>query len=97
VQNILNQVGLRRRIGIPMFEARYVRAYGVITAVAVALGAIQLGLHPTPLVGVACAAIGTALVFRLNRETLEIEETFPEVLRVPGVRRILASTGATRR
>jgi O-antigen/teichoic acid export membrane protein len=96
VQNALFQVGLHRRIGIPLFEARYVRAYGVITAVAVVLGAIQLGLHPPPVVGVACAVVGTALVFRLNRETLEIQETFPEVLRVPGVRRILASTGATR-
>jgi O-antigen/teichoic acid export membrane protein len=96
VQNVLNQLGLRRCIGIPLFERRYLRAYLVIAAVTVALGAIQLGLHPTPLVGVACAAVGTVVVFRLNRETLEIEETFPEVLRVPGVRRILSSTSATR-
>jgi O-antigen/teichoic acid export membrane protein len=97
VQNVLNQLGLGRRIGVPLFEWRYVRPYAVITVAVAALGAIQLGLHPAPVVGVACAGLATVAVFALNRDVLEIEATFPELMRVPGVRRLVASAGATSR
>ena len=92
VQNALNQLGLGRRIGIPLFDWRYVRPYVVIAAATAVLGAIQLGLHPAPVVAFACAGAATVVVFALNRDVLEVEATFPELLRVPGVRRLVAST-----
>jgi O-antigen/teichoic acid export membrane protein len=97
VQNVLNQLGLGRRIGIPLFDWRYLRPYVVIAGATALLGAIQLLLHPAPVLAIACAAAATVAVFALNRDVLQVEATFPELLRVPVVRRLVASSAGAPR
>jgi hypothetical protein len=51
--------------------------------------AFDLALIP----GLALAAIGSALVFWINRDLLDIQRTFPEILRVPFMRQVLGAPG----
>jgi hypothetical protein len=39
------------------------------------------------------AAIASALVLWLNRDVLDIQRTFPEILRVPMMRQLLRAPG----
>ena len=43
---------------------------------------------PGLLLSLAAAAAGSVVVLLLNRDVLDLAETFPEVLRVPGLRRV---------
>lgn len=88
--NALNQFGLARGAGVPFFDRRYVRAYGVIVGIALAVGVVQLALSPPLVVSAALAVGGSLVVFAANRRALEIGSTFPELLRVPLVRRLCA-------
>jgi hypothetical protein len=47
-----------------------------------------------PLVpGLGLASIASLLVFWLNRDLLDIQRTFPEILRVPFMRQLLGAPG----
>ena len=94
LQNVLNQIGLGRRVGIPIFDVRIVRPYVVIAVVSVALWTIQGAIDPSPPVGLALAAVAALVVFVANRDLLAIDTTFPEVLRIPLLRRLAASRSA---
>jgi O-antigen/teichoic acid export membrane protein len=96
LQNVLNQMGLRRRVGIPAFELRYARPYVVVVAMSAALAAVQVTVEPPAVVGFALAAVAAGLVFVLNRDLLAIETTFPEVRRIPLLRRLAAAPGTAR-
>jgi O-antigen/teichoic acid export membrane protein len=96
LQNVLNQMGLRRRVGIPAFDRRYVRPYLVVAGVAAALAAVQLAVDPPIVVGLVLAAAASAVVFVANRDLLAIETTFPELLRVPLLRRLAGGSRAGR-
>ena len=95
LQNTLNQAGLAKGIGVPLFDWRYVRAYLVIVGMTVGVAAIQLGLSPPLVVSLGLAALASVVVFVANRGLLEMETTFPELLRVPLVRRLVASQRGT--
>jgi O-antigen/teichoic acid export membrane protein len=96
LQNVLNQIGLRRHVGIPPFDRRYVRPYVVVAIVAGALAFFQLAVEPPIVVGLVVAAAGALLVFVANRDLLAIETTFPEVMRVPFLRRLAGARGVER-
>jgi O-antigen/teichoic acid export membrane protein len=98
LQNVLNQIGLRKRVGIPAFDLRYARPYAIVVAMAALLAAVQLMLEPPAVVGFALAAGAAAVVCLLNRDLLAIETTFPEVRRIPLLRRLVAApeTATTR-
>jgi len=81
--NLLNQAGLGRGIGVPLFEWRYARLYGIIAAGAAVLAAVQAVAQPPFAVAVALAAVTSLLVLRLNRGLLDLEGTFPELARIP--------------
>jgi O-antigen/teichoic acid export membrane protein len=89
LQNVLFQAGLGRGIGVTLFERRYWRMYAVITAGALALAAVELGVEPPAPVAFALAALVAAVVFVANRDLLEIETTFPELRRVPLLGRLV--------
>jgi O-antigen/teichoic acid export membrane protein len=95
LQNMLNQAGLGRGIGVPLFDWRYARTYLVIVGIAGAVGAIQLVLSPPVAVSLGLAALASLIVFLANRDLLEVETTFPELLRVPLIRRLVASQSGT--
>jgi O-antigen/teichoic acid export membrane protein len=90
VHNILNHTGLWFGTSIKLFQWSYLKVY-----LTVGLGALGLLLFqwmvPAPIyVGLVLAALVSLLVIRLNRTALDVEKTFPEVLRFPLVRQFLA-------
>jgi O-antigen/teichoic acid export membrane protein len=91
LHNAVKQYGLHGRTSISVFDWRYVRVYAVITAAIVVLAAIQWLFAPPFGVGLALAAGASVLVVIVNRRLLDVANTFPEVLRVPGARRFLGS------
>jgi O-antigen/teichoic acid export membrane protein len=90
VHNLLKQAGLSYGTGISVFDWRYAPVYMIIAVVAAALGATALLVDPPFSVSVALAALGSALVLFLNRDRLAIQDTFPELLKIPVLRFLLA-------
>lgn len=84
--NLFKQVGLRLGTGISLFERMYLRVYLIIIAGALGLFLIQFALAPPSYVGFALAALVSLLVAWLNRRVLNLGQTFPELLRLPGGR-----------
>ncbi len=84
--NVLKQAGLMRGTGVHAFDRRYLRAYIVIALAAGGLLLIQSLLSVPIWVGVVLAMVTSVLVVRLNRDILDVKETFPELMRIPIVR-----------
>jgi O-antigen/teichoic acid export membrane protein len=83
IHNILKQTGLRRGTGINLFDWHYLRVYVVIALTAIGLLVIQIATGASIYVSVPLAVVASWLVIRLNRHLLAIDQTFPEVLRLP--------------
>jgi O-antigen/teichoic acid export membrane protein len=90
VHNILKQAGLPANTGIALFDRRHARAYGFVAAAAGGLLVVQLALDPPPAVSVALALGTSAVVLLANRRALQLGATFPELNRVPILRRLIA-------
>ncbi|MGH3924792.1 MAG: polysaccharide biosynthesis C-terminal domain-containing protein, partial [Pseudonocardiaceae bacterium] len=97
VHNILKQIGLRLGTGIDIFDWRYLRIYLVIAASAVTLWQVQVWASPSAVVAVGLAALASLVVLRVGRSQLDIAEIFPELLRLPLARFLLATDRRTRR
>jgi len=89
IHNILKQTGLRLGTGISLFDRRYFRVYITISLSALGLLLIQAVTSAPVYVSIALAGLASFLVIRLNRRLLNVEETFPELLRLPLMRRLL--------
>ncbi|HMQ30939.1 MAG TPA: flippase [Chloroflexaceae bacterium] len=87
VHNIFKQIGLSFDTGISVFERRYLGVYISIAVAAAGLLAVQMGLQPPFFVGFVLAALVSLVVLYINRAQLRIGSTFPELLRVPFVRK----------
>jgi O-antigen/teichoic acid export membrane protein len=87
--NLLKQAGLRWGTGISLLDRRYARTYLVILLCAAALLVFELVLDAPIYLDFGLAAGASLLVLRLNRRLLAIEQTFPELLRIPLLRRLL--------
>lgn len=83
VFNILKQGGLRLGTSINLFDWQYVRVYLIIAFAAIALWLVQAVSAAPAYVSIALAVIASLAVIRLNRDALNVEQTFPEVLRLP--------------
>jgi len=81
VHNILKQMGLRAA-GIAAFDRSTVPVYAVIAAGALCLFALQL-LVSQFLVLLAAAAVISLVVLVFTKHALRVEETFPELLKLP--------------
>jgi O-antigen/teichoic acid export membrane protein len=96
VHNGLKQAGLRRLIGIRLFD----RDYGRVVALALGLvaGCAALNLVWEINLAGACAivALASLLLTYASRDALQIAAIFPELLRVPLLRRLLESADAVR-
>jgi O-antigen/teichoic acid export membrane protein len=88
--NLLNQLGLRSHAAIPAFETRYLRVYAVIASGAAFLAGVEAVLAPHPLMSIAAVLPVWIGVVLLTRTHMAIDQTFPEVLQVPLVRRLFA-------
>ena len=89
LHNILKQSGLRLGTGVNLFDRRYVRVYIIITLSVLGLLLVQLLTSAPVYVSVVLAGLASLLVIRLNRHLLNVEQTFPELLRLPLVRQLL--------
>jgi O-antigen/teichoic acid export membrane protein len=89
VHNILKHAGLLLGTGIRLFEPRYLRAYLVIGIAALGLLGVQLWLDAPVAAELALAALVSLWVVRANRHLLDVEDVVPELMRIPGMRRLL--------
>jgi O-antigen/teichoic acid export membrane protein len=90
LHNIFKQAGLRLAAGISLFDARY---SGLYTSIALCAGLLVLTQwlmpgRPIVVVSLACAVSFVTLMY--SRRLLMVSEMFPEILRVPILRAILA-------
>ncbi|HEX2105333.1 MAG TPA: flippase [Solirubrobacteraceae bacterium] len=90
IHNLLKQIGLRKGTGISVLHRRHVRVYGVIVVAAASLLALREALDPGLVVSVVLVAATSLAVLALTRESLRVGDTFPELLRIPGVRALLS-------
>ena len=90
IQNVLYQWVLARVTGISALPVRYRRAYLTVLATVLGLQLVDAVFHVPLITGFILAAVASAVVFWLNRDLLDIQRTFPEILRVPFVRQLLA-------
>lgn len=86
--NLLNQAALARCMRSGLVDRRYVRAYLVIVAAALLLWLVQQAFEPGIVVAVTVTAIVWAAVLLLTQRWLRLEESFPELARIPLVRRV---------
>ena len=88
----INREGLRYALVVHAgfrLRDREVKGYLVIVLIATALLALDWSARPPVPVSLALAGLASALVFRLNRDLLRIDGTFPELTRRPLIRRLL--------
>ena len=83
IHNLLKQAGLRLGTGISIFEWAHFRVYLVIAVATIALLAVNLSARPPTIVQLALAGLASVVVLALNRHSLHMAETFPELRRLP--------------
>jgi len=89
LHNIFKQIGLRLGTGINLFDPRFRRVYFTIIVAALSVALVQYLVVPPIYVSFGMVAISSALVFRLNRHLLNVEQMFPELLKLPLMGRLL--------
>ena len=89
LHNILKQLGLGMGTGINLFEWRYLQVYLTIVLTASGLVLVQWATSAPVYVSIGLAALGSLLVIRCSRCELNVRHTFPEILRLPFMRRLI--------
>ncbi len=86
IHNVLKQTGLRLASGISVFDPQYLPFYMIIAGGAMGLLLMQLSITSSIYVLLPLAALISLFVLRVCQHHLNIEETFPELLKVPFAR-----------
>src|SRR6266498_2062625 len=89
VHNLLKQLGLRLSTTVNFFEPRYTKIYLSIALSSVGLVLIQQLISAHIYIGLVLVMLTSMFVVGLNRKSLKVAQTFPELLRFPLVRRFL--------
>jgi len=89
--NILNHVGLKFGTKINLFQWRYLRVYASIVLATLGLAILQKLLALPIYVGVILAGFISLGVLLMNRSVLNLEHTFPELLRFRLVQLLVAT------
>jgi O-antigen/teichoic acid export membrane protein len=79
--NIFNHLGLKFATKIDLFQWRYLRVYASIAFGTLGLLVFQSVVSPPIYVGFVLAGMISLIVLVLNRNVLNIQQTFPELLR----------------
>lgn len=95
LQNALYQWGLRTRTTVEAIDQRYIRPYVSIAIGAALAVVIERVFHPPLIVGVVLVGLISLAVLGLNRHSLRVIETYPELGRFPLVRWIFGDPSAT--
>ena len=91
LNNLLHHLGfLGGRVGVRLVEPRHLRVYAVIAVAAASLVLVGVLLAPPLYLGIPLAAAASFVVLRSARGVLDAGSTFPELLRIPLLRRILS-------
>jgi O-antigen/teichoic acid export membrane protein len=85
VQNLLNQRALRRRLGIRLVDRRAARVYVRIAIATALLAAWELVLGLPLVVDLVVVGLVSAVVLRSSHGDLDLDATFPELRKVPGL------------
>jgi len=96
IYNLLNHIGLKIATSINLFEWHYVKVYLSIGLGTLALTVFQKAVSPPIYVGLVLAGLISLVVLFINRNVLNIEQTFPELLRFRLVRLLLATQAGTK-
>ena len=86
--NVFKQAGLLLGTGISLFDWRYLKVYLVIIASGAGLLLIQQLTASNIYIGLALTAMVSLVVVMVNRKSLNVGQTFPELLRFPLARRL---------
>jgi O-antigen/teichoic acid export membrane protein len=89
LHNILKQAGLGMGTGINLFEWRYFQVYLTIILAASGLFVVQWATCAPVYVSIGLAVLGSLWVIRFSRHELNVRQTFPEILRLRFMRRLL--------
>ena len=88
LQNFIYQYGLKTQTWVHGLDRRYVRPYASIIIGSIVIVAISQIVRPSFLFGVVVVGIVSLLVFAINRHSLQIVDTYPELGRFRVMRRI---------
>jgi O-antigen/teichoic acid export membrane protein len=90
LHNIFNHLGLwLGGTGVRLLEWRFVSVYLIASFLMLVLLLVQrLAAPPVP-VGFALAALMSLILIRMTRRMVNVEVTFPELLRIPILRRLI--------
>lgn len=83
IHNILKQAGLKLASGLTIFEWKYLSFYLILAAGAVGLFLIQLFFRTSAYIAIPLAGLVSLVIFIITREKLNVEDTFPELLKFP--------------
>lgn len=96
VHNIFKQAGLKMASGINLFSRQYLSFYLVIFSSSGLLLVFQMLTSANIFIGVTLAGAISLSIFYIYRDKLQVEQTFPELLRIPFMRAVLSTSGSTR-
>lgn len=87
--NIFKQAGLRFASGISIFDWNYLPFYLIIVGAAGILFLSTLFFAENIYVALPLVALASFLVIKLCKDKLRVEETFPELLKIPFMKKLL--------
>lgn len=86
--NILNHLGLLLGTSIQLFDWKYLRTYIAIVIAAAGLLVLEILINPPVIIGLPLAGLVSLVVLLANRRVLNIADTFPELMRLPLMKRL---------
>jgi O-antigen/teichoic acid export membrane protein len=89
-QNLVNQYVLMRTLKSGGDKRAYARPYLIAGLVTVMLIVVRIAVDPGLLGALAATAIGTLVLLRTTRRSLQLMSTFPELAKVPGLSRLIS-------
>jgi len=95
LQNVIYQWGLKTQTWVHGLDRRYVRPYASIIIGSIVIVAVSQILKPSFLIGIVVVGVVSLLVFAINRHSLQIVDTYPELGRFRVMRRIFGDPSTT--
>ena len=89
VHNVLKQFALARTTSIRLLEWRAAKVYLVVAVATLAVWLFETAFSPPFIVALGAAGVASLLVLLASRHSLEAAEVFPEVARLPLIRRLV--------
>jgi O-antigen/teichoic acid export membrane protein len=90
IHNLLKQAGLVLTTRTSFIDRRHIKPYATIAAAAGLLLVVRQELEGSDLLRLTACLLVSAAVLVVNRSALRMGQTFPELARVPGLRRLLS-------